>query len=161
MDKKYRYTYEKTANYCYKNSNVLINKLNITNEKDLYNAERDLVTIRTAQLNEEPLKGHFDFKHLKSIHKFLFQDIYEWAGDIRNCNIAKQDLFCLCKYIDSFANDIFSQLKKEQYFTKYSYEIKLEKLVKLLQILMLFILLERAMVDLKENLLKNLLKLMA
>lgn len=48
MDKKYRYTYEKTANYCYKNSNVLINKLNITNEKDLYNAERDLVTIRTA-----------------------------------------------------------------------------------------------------------------
>ena len=69
--------------------------------------------------------------HLKSIHKFLFQDVYRWAGDIRNCNIAKQDLFCLCEYIDSFANDIFGRLKKEQYFIKYSYEIKLKKLVEL------------------------------
>ena len=116
MDKKYKYTYEKTANYCYKDSDVLINKLNITNEKDLYDAERGLVALRTAQLNEEAIKGYFDFNHLKSIHKFLFQDIYRWAGDIRNCNIAKQDLFCLCEYIDSFANDIFSKLKKRSIF---------------------------------------------
>ena len=40
-------------------------------------------------------------------------------------------MFCLCEYIDSFANDIFSKLKKEVYFTKYSYEVKLEKLVEL------------------------------
>ena len=131
MDNKYKYTYEKTANYCYKDSDVLINKLNITDEKDLYDAERGLVTLRTAQLNEEPIKGYFDFNHLKSIHKFLFQDVYRWAGDIRNCNIAKQDLFCLCEYIDSFANDIFGRLKKEQYFIKYSYEVKLKKLVDL------------------------------
>ena len=131
MDNKYKYTYEKTANYCYKDSDVLINKLNITDEKDLYDAERGLVTLRTAQLNEEPIKGYFDFNHLKSIHKFLFQDVYRWAGDSRNCNIAKQDLFCLCEYIDSFANDIFGRLKKEQYFIKYSYEIKLKKLVEL------------------------------
>ena len=131
MDNKYKYTYEKTANYCYKDSDVLINKLNITNEKDLYDAERGLVALRTAQLNEEPIKGYFDFNHLKSIHKFLFQDIYRWAGDVRNCNIAKQDLFCLCEYIDSFANDIFNKLKKEQYFNKYNYDVKLEKLVEL------------------------------
>lgn len=131
MDNKYKYTYEKTANYCYKDSDVLINKLNITDEKDLYDAERGLVTLRTAQLNEEPIKGYFDFNHLKSIHKFLFQDVYRWAGDSRNCNIAKQDLFCLCEYIDSFANDIFGRLKKEQYFIKYSYEVKLKKLVEL------------------------------
>ena len=27
----------------------------------------------SAQLNEEAIKGHFDFNHLKSIHKFLFK----------------------------------------------------------------------------------------
>ncbi len=32
MDK---YTYERTANYCYKDTDVLINNLNITNDKDL------------------------------------------------------------------------------------------------------------------------------
>ncbi len=95
MDNKYKYTYEKTANYCYKNTDVLINKLNITNDEDLFNAERELVTLRTFELYEKPLKGNFDFKYLKSIHKYLFQDIYRWAGDIRNCNIAKQDLLCL------------------------------------------------------------------
>ena len=95
MDKNYKYTYERTANYCYKGTDVLINKLNITNEKDLYCAERELVLYRTFELNENPLKGNFDFKYLKDIHKYLFQDIYRWAGDVRNCNIAKQDLFCL------------------------------------------------------------------
>ncbi len=55
MDNKYKYTYEKTFDYCYKDSDVLINKLNITNEKDLFNAERELVSLRTYELNEKPL----------------------------------------------------------------------------------------------------------
>ena len=46
MDSKYKYTYERTANYCYKDTDVLINKLNITNDEDLYNAERELVSYR-------------------------------------------------------------------------------------------------------------------
>ena len=99
MDNKYKYIYERTADYCYKDTDVLINKLNITNDEDLFNAERELVSLRTYELNEIPLKGNFDFQYLKDIHKYLFQDVYRWAGDIRNCNIAKQDLFCLTEQI--------------------------------------------------------------
>lgn len=78
MDNKYKYTYEKTADYCYEETDVLINKLNITNDKDLFDAERELVSLRTYELNENPLKGSFDFDYLKSIHRYLFQDIYRW-----------------------------------------------------------------------------------
>ncbi len=131
MDNKYKYTYERTANYCYENSDVLINLLNITDDKDLYEAERELVMYRIAELIDNPIKGEFNFQHLKSIHKFLFQDIYRWSGDIRNCNIAKQDLFCLVEHIDSFAKDIFNKLKSERYFIDYNYEDKIEKLVEL------------------------------
>lgn len=131
MDNKYKYTYEKTADYCYKDTNVLINKLNITNEEDLFNAERELVSLRTYELNEKPLKGNFDFKYLKDIHKYLFQDVYRWAGDIRNCNITKQDLFCLTEHIESFGNDVFNKLKKEKYFVDYDNETTLDKLVEL------------------------------
>ena len=46
----------------------------------------------------------------------MFQDVYRWAGDISNCNIAKQDLFCLTEYIELFNIDIFNRLKKEKYF---------------------------------------------
>lgn len=128
MDSKYKYTYEKTVDYCYKDTDVLINKLNITNDKDLYNAERELVSLRVSAFNDNPLKGNFDFNYLKAIHKYLFQDIYKWAGDIRNCNIAKQDLFCLTEHIESFANDIFNKLKKENYYMNYDYETTILKL---------------------------------
>ena len=43
MNNKYKYTYEITSNYCYKGSDVLINKLNITNDEDLFNAERTCI----------------------------------------------------------------------------------------------------------------------
>ena len=33
MDKQYKYTYERTADYCYKGTNVLINKLNFTDDE--------------------------------------------------------------------------------------------------------------------------------
>ncbi len=131
MDSKYKYTYERTADYCYKDTDVLINKLNITNEDDLFNAERELVSLRTYELNEIPLKGNFDFQYLKDIHKYLFQDIYRWAGDTRNCNIAKQDLFCLAEHIESFSNKIFNKLRLEKYFVDYDNETTLEKLVEL------------------------------
>lgn len=131
MDSKYKYTYEKTANYCYEGTDTLINKLNITNDKDLFNAERELVSFRTYELNEKPLKGNFDFDYLKKIHKYLFQDIYRWAGNIRNCNIAKQDLFCLSEYIETFGTDIFNKLKEENYFVYYDNELTIEKLVNL------------------------------
>lgn len=131
MDSKYKYTYEKTVDYCYKDTDVLINKLNITNDEDLYNAERELVSLRVSAFNDNPLKGNFDFEYLKDIHKYLFQDVYRWAGNIRNCNIAKQDLFCLTEHIESFGHDIFDKLKKEKYFINYDYDVKLDKLVEL------------------------------
>ena len=131
MDSKYKYTYEWTVDYCYKGTDVLINKLNITNDEDLYNAERELVSFRISAFNDKPLKGNFDFKYLKDIHKYLFQDIYSWAGDIRNCNIAKQDLFCLTEHIESFGNDVFNKLKGEKYFVDYDSETTLCKLVEL------------------------------
>lgn len=120
------------SGYCYKNSPVLINKLDIRDEEELMRAERDFVSLRAFELTEKPLKGNFDFEHLKKIHKYLFQDIYSWAGDIRTCEIAKADLFCLSGYIDTCAQDIFNQLKRERYFTKYSDDETLNKLVYLL-----------------------------
>lgn len=117
MDNKYKYTYEETGEYCYKKTDILINKLNIRNDEDLYIAERELVSLRILELNEVPIKGDFDFTHLKSIHKYLFQDIYKWAGNIRKCNIAKKDLFCLVQYIDNYASDIFNKIKKRKIFS--------------------------------------------
>lgn len=49
----------------------------------------------------------------------------------KNCNIAKQDLFCLTEHIESFGSDVFNKLKKEKYFVDYDNETALDKLVEL------------------------------
>lgn len=82
------------SKYCYPNSEVLKNKLNITDKDDLFEAEKELTAIRLRELQENPVKGKYDFEHLKNIHKYIFQDVYEWAGKERTVEIGKGNLFC-------------------------------------------------------------------
>ncbi len=104
-----------TDPYCYPNSRVLKNKLGIKDADRLHDRERDLSTLRAAELFENPIIGCFDFKHLQAIHRYLFQDIYDWAGEVRTVDIAKGNLFCRCFAIESEAERIFKELKSEKY----------------------------------------------
>ena len=131
MDEKYKYSYENDSEYCYPKTDILKNKLNITDDKFLNETERKLVSLRVDELFEPYINGNFDFMHLKEIHKHLFQDIYDWAGAPRTCAIAKKDLFCLPQYIDNYASDIFSKLEKENYYINHDYDSTLNLLVEL------------------------------
>ncbi|MBR2658434.1 Fic family protein [Candidatus Saccharibacteria bacterium] len=101
--------------YCYPDSRVLKNKLNIHSFEGLEEAERRLAKYREVELLDSPVIGKFDFKHLQKIHAYLFQDIYDWAGKIRTVDIAKGNLFCRCFAIKSEANRIFPELKSEKF----------------------------------------------
>lgn len=79
--------------YCYPDSEVLKNKLNITDKNELFEAEKELTAIRLKELQDKPIKGKFDFKHLKAIHGFIFQDVYDWAGKERTVEIGKINMF--------------------------------------------------------------------
>lgn len=70
---------------------VLVNLLGLNATADLNLAEAELVPLRTLQLWESPLPGQFDLAHLQAIHQHLFQDIYPWAGRIRQVDIAKNE----------------------------------------------------------------------
>lgn len=113
--KNYSYDYEWDIEYCYPDSNVLINKFNITNSDDLSVAEREITSVKLAYAKQNRISGNFDLKHLQDIHKFLFEDIYEWAGKLRHVNIAKGNQFCLAQNLESYAESIFSKLKAENY----------------------------------------------
>ncbi len=115
MKGDYCYEYEQDNYYCYPNSFVLKNKLNIQNADELKSAEREITSLRTAQAILNKIEGNFDFEHLKKIHYFLFGDIYEWAGKIRTVNISKGNQFCLCEFIQHQMDDIFKKLRRENY----------------------------------------------
>ena len=95
--------------YCYPDSDVLINLLNITDKKELFETESELTAIRLKELQKNPIKGKYDFTHLKKIHKYIFQDLYTWAGKERTVEIGKGNLFCTTMYIQEYAESIFKK----------------------------------------------------
>ena len=101
--------------YCYPGTNILKNKLNIQNLERLHEAERDYSSIRQVELYKQGISGDFSLKHLCSIHKQLFQDIYPWAGKIRTVDISKGTIFCLVQFIENQFTWIYQQLKKENF----------------------------------------------
>jgi cell filamentation protein len=83
---------------------------------------------------EEPLpEGALDATHYKAIHHHLFQDIYEWAGQIRTIRISKADShFCYPEYIDGELNKLFSWLASINYLEGLDVDQFVEKSASLL-----------------------------
>lgn len=114
-DQEYDYSYDNDNKYCYPCTNVLKNKLNIRDLDTLCSAERDYSSVRQAELDLKGVTGDFSAKHLCSIHKQLFKDIYPWAGKVRTVDIAKGTIFCLVQFIEDNLDDLYKHLKKENY----------------------------------------------
>lgn len=76
--------------YVYPNTHVLINKLNIKTLKELDDAENALVSLNITNLLSNPFKIESVFD-IKKIHKHLFSDLYEWAGENRKMNMYKEE----------------------------------------------------------------------
>ncbi|HKK95598.1 MAG TPA: Fic family protein [Anaerovoracaceae bacterium] len=121
----YYYEFDYDSKYCYDNSHVLRNKLNIKDEGKLASAEREITAIRGAQILAEGIEGVFDYAAYKGLHKKLFGEIFDWAGVIRHVNIAKGNKFCLYEYIDEHMFNLFEELKNENYLR----DLKDEKLI--------------------------------
>ncbi|MCW9718161.1 MULTISPECIES: Fic/DOC family protein [unclassified Avibacterium] len=95
---------------------VLINKLKIETQEELDKKEAQITAIQTAILLITPMQGQFDIAHLKAIHKHLFNEIYSWAGEIRNIDICKGDtMFATSSRIVPELEKLFNQLKNEQF----------------------------------------------
>ena len=73
-------------------SNVLENKLGIKDSIELAHTEERLTKKRALELYDNKLLDSFSvgtFEGLQAIHKYLFQDVYDFAGIMRTVNIAK------------------------------------------------------------------------
>lgn len=105
----------------------LKNKLNITDMDILEEAERRITSLRTAEAMKKGIRGKFDFNHLKRIHKFLFGDIFDWAGKVRLVNISKGNQFCHVEYIEQQMAEIFERLQSEHYLKEVSSQRELAK----------------------------------
>ncbi len=74
MSQNYYYKYDWDGSYCYDNSNILINKLGISDGSLLNEAERRITSLRISEILQTPVISKL-YNHLKVIHKLLFSDI--------------------------------------------------------------------------------------
>jgi cell filamentation protein len=89
--------------YCYDGTSVLKNRLGLRTEGELTEFEHAI----SSQRAEEPLpSGDLDQQHYCALHRHLYQDVYDWAGELRTVRTSKGgNMFC-------YPENIAAQLKK-------------------------------------------------
>ena len=92
---------------------VLRNKLGLSTTGELEAAEREITHAALVFLKESPVQPSYDLRHLCAIHRRIFGDVYDWAGQLRTVAIAKGTWFCLPQYIESAAAEVFRALQGE------------------------------------------------
>jgi len=100
--------------YSYPGTRVLRNIPGIRDEGTLRDFEYEQTKLRIEELRDNPIPGKFDLEHLKAIHRHVFQDVYEWAGQVRTVNISKNgDSFAQPAFIENVGKQLGAAIAKE------------------------------------------------
>ena len=119
--------------YCYKGSSVLKNRFHIREQELLLHVERELVSAKQMMLLQTPLKGRYTKTHLLRIHKFLFGDLYSFAGHYRREQISKGDtVFYPPNMIPRALDSLFHEIEN----TKLLFETDFQKQIQHLSYVM-------------------------
>lgn len=101
--------------YAYPGSSVLRNKPGIVDAGLLAKFEYEQSAIRIQELQTKPVSGRLDLAHLQAIHRTIFQDVYDWAGEIRTVSISKgSSRFAEPPYIASEAAKLTAAMAAEK-----------------------------------------------
>ncbi len=94
--------------YVYPGTTVLRNKLDIRDATQLAAIER---AVTTAKFLTEPPPLDVSPAGYRALHRYIFEDLYDWAGDCRTVNMAKgQSLFCAPQYIAEQLKERFAAI---------------------------------------------------
>ena len=115
--------------YCYPDTDVLINKLDIRDKAKLKQAEEEFTAVKQMALLQEPIKGRFTKTHLFRIHRFLFEDVYPFAGHIRKEQISKGDtMFYPPDLIDRELERVFKNIHSKKLLAEQDEEKQIQNL---------------------------------
>ena len=117
------YSLDPLQDGCYENSSVLINKFDIRDEQELEMMERNITGYLMAQATIEIPFKNVDFEFYKNLHKYIFNEIYDWAGTVRKVEMSKSATqFCPVAKIEERAGTIFNRLKAQNYLKDFKGE---------------------------------------
>ncbi len=104
--------------YCYDGKRTPVNKLNIRDCEVLKTKMRDVIPIRIAELEKHPIVKEMSSDYLRSIHRHLYGDVFQWAGEFRTVDYPDDPTACRTEYIGFCVDDIFKEMKKSDFLSK-------------------------------------------
>lgn len=108
--------YDGSDHYVYPDTGTLINKAELRDQDALDAFEADASAVRMLELIDAPVSGDFDLAHLQAIHRHIFQDVFEWAGELRDVDISRDGShFGNWALIGSYLNGQLAKLTHENY----------------------------------------------
>ena len=113
--------------YLYPGLKVMRNRLGIRQAQRLEQAAWELTALRAATIELGPLvRG---LPHLCAIHRQLYQDVFDWAGQLREVDIYQGDTrFCHFAYIEKEGNALLQDLEEEGYLVGLAQDKFIERL---------------------------------
>jgi cell filamentation protein len=97
---------------------VLRNKLGLRDGNELHTAEYRIRADRQLEIQrgDVDIPRTFDQDHVKALHKHLFQDVYEWAGQFREVDIAKNDKpFALQPSVGAWVDHVGEMIRNQDW----------------------------------------------
>jgi len=104
--------------YTYPNSEVLRNKFGLQDRVAAHTMETRLAYQRVAELVRNPVQGNFDLDHLLEINRRTLQDMYDWAGELRDIPTGTTNtglVHCLPEYLPEQSRFVFRQLARDNH----------------------------------------------
>lgn len=124
------YSIDTLQSDCYEGTSCLINKFDIKDETVLKELETTITLTKIIEYSLNPLFNTFDVQHYKEIHKYLFGDIYDWAGEYRTVDMSKKGTaFANADSIENLMSKCFERLNNKNLFQGLNFDDFVDNLV--------------------------------
>ncbi len=124
------YSIDTLQSDCYEGTSCLINKFDIKDETVLKELETTITLTKITEYSLNPLFNTFDVQHYKEIHKYLFGDIYDWAGEYRTVDMSKKGTaFANADSIENLMSKCFERLNNKNLFQGLNFDDFVDNLV--------------------------------
>ena len=126
------YSLDALQDGCYENTTVPINKFDIRDEKTLNALEQEITGGLLARAITDIPFTNVNFDFYKNLHRYVFSDLYAWAGELRTVNMSKKGtVFCDFKQLEEYGARIFTSLAQRNYLKDCPEDLFLEEFTEL------------------------------
>ncbi len=124
------YSIDTLQSDCYEGTSCLINKFDIKDEVILKELETTITLNKITEYSLNPLFYSFDVQHYKSIHRYLFGDIYDWAGEYRTVDMSKKGTnFAKAESVEKLMSNCFKRLNDKNLFQGLKFDDSVDEFV--------------------------------